>query len=308
MKFTNPLIRSWKPLLAFLLSLQLLTGCARCAKISHTPEPVSSVPTEKISTAADTTFTEDPTTETTEPQSELVELPIETEALTPSTAPANTEESTTDSTPAEPIPTETKPTAPTTTMPAVPSPSDPPHTHSWSSWKQIKAPSCSAAGEETRICVCGKSESREVKSLGHNWGTWKQSKAPTCAAAGTEERRCSRCGQSESRSVPATGIHTWKETEPTCTQDGVRTCTVCGKKETLTALGHNWVHHDEEWHYIDRIQCTCGAYFYSVKAWVEHGDSYPEDEQAYHSSYHNAEEKVVDAPARDICSRCGAVK
>ncbi len=42
-------------------------------------------------------------------------------------------------------------------------------------------------------------------ALGHNWGAWKQTKAPTAENAGVETRTCSRCGEEEIRSIPASG-------------------------------------------------------------------------------------------------------
>ena len=48
-----------------------------------------------------------------------------------------------------------------------------------------------------------------VSALGHSYGSYKQTKAPTCTASGSEERTCSRCGAKDSRSVSALG-HSYK--------------------------------------------------------------------------------------------------
>ena len=46
--------------------------------------------------------------------------------------------------------------------------------HSWGEWEITKEPTCTEAGEETRVCENDSShkETREVESLGHEWGEW----------------------------------------------------------------------------------------------------------------------------------------
>ena len=212
-----------------------------------------------------------------------------------STEPASTEPQPTKPKPTEPKPTEPRPTEPT----------NPPHTHSWSGWKQAKAPTCTSAGEETRTCSCGAKETRTVNALGHNWGNWTQTQAPSCGAAGTESRSCSRCGQTETRTVAATGNHSWTETAPTCTANGSKTCKVCGASETIAALGHDWVHHDEEGHWLAILTCRCGAVFHSEEEWYVHSNENWNNGCTGFSAY---SEWVVDKPAYDSCSRCGTVK
>ena len=65
-----------------------------------------------------------------------------------------------------------------------------PHEHSWSDWTVTKEATCTDAGEETRTCDCGESETREIDALNHDYVNGK----------------CSRCDdQLESRfeDVPA---------------------------------------------------------------------------------------------------------
>ena len=80
----------------------------------------------------------------------------------------------------------------------------------------------------------------------HTWGDWKETTAATCDKDGKETRTCTKCEESEERTVKAKG-HTpsaeAETVEPTCTEDGYTTgkCTVCGKvldKEVLPATGH----------------------------------------------------------------------
>lgn len=237
------------------------------------------------SNAADTTAVP---TESTEPPIEVTELPVPDTTVPQSSeagtepAPTETEKATdpqpTEPKPTAPAPTEPKPTEPAPTQPkptepapTQPKPTEPPHVHSWSAWQQTTAPTCGKAGEERRTCA--------------------------------------GCGATESRTVAATGQHSWKETAPTCTQEGVKTCDVCGRKETTPALGHDWVHQDETGHWQTLVTCYCGAQFYSVDEWVSHASASPDLDYANaHAGYEAHEIWVVDNPGRDICSRCGAVK
>ena len=277
---------------------------------NHTGED----PTNYESSEAGNSPVSESTHESTEAGTEATE-PTSTEAK-PSepkpTNPAPTEPKPTELKPTEPKPTEPKPTEPKPTEPAPtePKPTNPVHTHSWSGWNQSKAPTCTANGEEVRTCSCGAKETRPVNALGHNWSGWSQTKAPTCGAEGAEGRSCSRCGVSESRSVPATGAHSWNETAPTCTEAGSKTCKVCGKSESgSAALGHDWVHHDEEGHWVPILTCRCGAQFYTYDEWHAHMYSfYDTEEEGNHTGFECHEHWIVDKSAYDVCSRCGITK
>ena len=110
--------------------------------------------------------------------------------------------------------------------------------HSWGGWKQTKAASCTAGGEESRKCsVCGKTETRATSALGHSWGGWSVTKAATCISEGKETRTCSRDGAKETRSTPriAHSWGSWRTTrEAACDRTGVEEhrCSVCGTTET----------------------------------------------------------------------------
>ena len=70
-----------------------------------------------------------------------------------------------------------------------------------------------------------------VAALGHSWGAWVQTTAPTCTATGVETATCSRCLETKTQTVAATG-HSYSSvvTKPTETAQGYTTytCTVCG--------------------------------------------------------------------------------
>lgn len=123
-----------------------------------------------------------------------------------------------------------------------------------------------------------------IDALGHDF-TVKQSEMPaTCETAGTIVWKCSRCDETKTETIPATGHH-WTDngdnsthicvkgdateahsygewttvTEATCTTAGKKqhTCTVCGHVETqeIPATGHHWKDNGDGTH-----TCTkCGA-------------------------------------------------
>ena len=107
------------------------------------------------------------------------------------------------------------------------------HVHEWGEWTVTTAPTCTAEGEETRICELDAShtEKRSVAADpdAHEWGEWKETKAPTCTAEGEETRVCELdASHTEKRSVAVDpAAHEWgewKETKaPTCTAEGEET-------------------------------------------------------------------------------------
>jgi hypothetical protein len=60
----------------------------------------------------------------------------------------------------------------------------------------------------------------------HSWGEWTVKIGATCTNAGVEEHVCSKCGETETASIDASG-HTWKDA--TCTEP--KTCETCKTTE-----------------------------------------------------------------------------
>lgn len=139
--------------------------------------------------------------------------------------------------------------------------------------KEIKAATCTEAGEQVRLCIhCGaeNTATETIPALGHDFaGRYTQTKAPTCASDGVETATCSRCDAVDTKTIPATGAHEWEDgkckncgltqgqtpcenhtmeeqtgTPATCTTPGekVEKCSVCGMTITtpIAALGHDW--------------------------------------------------------------------
>ena len=84
---------------------------------------------------------------------------------------------------------------------------------------------------ETRSCACGETETRTIPATGHTFGDWTVTTPATCTADGVETRSCA-CGETETRAIPATG-HTfsdWTVTTPA-------TCTADGVETRSCACG-----------------------------------------------------------------------
>ena len=114
------------------------------------------------------------------------------------------------------------------------------------------APTCTAPGSYDLVTYCTRcgvvlnTEHHEEPALGHSWGSWAVTTPATCTAAGTETRTCSRCGETETRTIAALG-HDYQAviTPPTCTEQGytTHTCSRCGNSYVdnyVGALGHAW--------------------------------------------------------------------
>ena len=106
------------------------------------------------------------------------------------------------------------------------------HTHAFGDWTVTTPATCTADGVETRSCACGETETRTIPATGHTFGDWTVTTPATCTADGVETRSCA-CGETETRAIPATG-HTfgdWTVTTPA-------TCTADGvETRTCSACG-----------------------------------------------------------------------
>ncbi len=110
--------------------------------------------------------------------------------------------------------------------------------HSYGSWKQTKAPTCTEKGRGTRECYCGYIEDYDLAALGHTYQIAVT--APTCTEQGYTTHTCERCGDSYVDSyVDALG-HSWDEgvvtKEPTVDAEGEKTCTCARCGETKTEI------------------------------------------------------------------------
>ena len=117
--------------------------------------------------------------------------------------------------------------------------------HKFSEWKQVKAPTCGTAGQNQRICSCGKIETQFVAKLGHDL-EHHPAQAASCGQKGWEAYdTCKRCNYSTFKDYIVIGHVMGKPyyiVEPTCTTDGIRAqmCLNCHQvvESVIIARGH----------------------------------------------------------------------
>lgn len=109
--------------------------------------------------------------------------------------------------------------------------------HDSGTWETVKAPTCTEAGVEQRVCeVCGEVlETRGIAAKGHKDGEWVVTRQATCTEPGEKELHCATCGEViKTEAIPATGhaaTHVSAQ-DATCTERGVIehwACGTCGK-------------------------------------------------------------------------------
>ena len=87
----------------------------------------------------------------------------------------------------------------TETMPVIP------HVHSYKD--VVTAPTCTAKGYTTHTCACGDSYvDTYTDALGHAWDEGKVTKEPTETETGVKTLTCTRCGETKTEVIPATGV------------------------------------------------------------------------------------------------------
>ena len=146
---------------------------------STTISPLESRPTTGTATESTTVPAE------SESKPNVLDIPKETEAAKEPTVPLET------------VPSNES----METQPPATKPTEPPHTHSYTSTKV--AATCTSKGYTLHKCSCGSSyTSDETAALGHSWGNWTVVTQPTTQQEGKQTRTCSRCGATESQSIP----------------------------------------------------------------------------------------------------------
>ncbi len=92
------------------------------------------------------------------------------------------------------------PKAEPTSAPTTPEATEPAHTHHHIA--VTTPPSCITEGYTRYTCACGDGwVGDHTEMLGHNYSDWTTTKEPTTEAEGQQTRTCSRCGETETRSV-----------------------------------------------------------------------------------------------------------
>ena len=79
------------------------------------------------------------------------------------------------------------------------------HEHSYKD--VVTAPTCTAKGYTTHTCACGDSYvDTYTDALGHAWDNGKVTKEPTETETGVKTFTCTRCGETKTETIPATGV------------------------------------------------------------------------------------------------------
>ena len=101
------------------------------------------------------------------------------------------------------------------------------HTHSYKD--VVTAPTCTEKGYTTHTCACGDSYvDTYTDALGHAWDSGKVTKPATETEDGVKTFTCTRCGETKTEVIPATGVmdvtkmftdvsHSWAD-------DGIQYC------------------------------------------------------------------------------------
>ena len=101
------------------------------------------------------------------------------------------------------------------------------HEHSYDA--VVTAPTCTEKGYTTHTCACGDSYvDTYTDALGHAWDNGKVTKEPTETETGVKTFTCTRCGETKTETIPATGVmdvtkmftdvsHSWAD-------DGIQYC------------------------------------------------------------------------------------
>ena len=113
------------------------------------------------------------------------------------------------------------------------------HEHSYDA--VVTAPTCTAKGYTTHTCACGDSYvDTYVDALGHAWDNGKVTKPATETEDGVKTFTCTRCGETKTETIPATGVmdvtkmftdvsHSWAD-------DGIQYCVT---HQLMSGIGNN---------------------------------------------------------------------
>lgn len=140
--------------------------------------------------------------------------------------------------------------------------------HSWGEWTQTKAPTCTTAGEEQRVCNNDPThvETQVISASGHSWTESAEAEylvsAATCEKRAVYYKSCSACGAASTETFEHGELAAHKsETLPgkdaTCSAPGLTegsVCSVCGEilveQKEIPASAHS---------FVSNVCSVCGA-------------------------------------------------
>ncbi len=186
-----------------------------------------------------------------------------------------------------------------------------PTNHHYGKGVVTKAATCTAEGEMTYTCTCGKTHTEPIPMIDHDYAA--SVTAPTCTEMGYTTHTCTQCGTSYTDSYTSpTGHHygDGKETKaPTCTEEGEMTYTcTCGESYTkaIPTVAHKYT--------SKVIAPTCTEMGYTTHTCTRCGDNYADTYTA--PKGHTWDQgKTVTAPTlistgvlRQSCTVCGETR
>ena len=113
------------------------------------------------------------------------------------------------------------------------------HEHNYNA--VVTAPTCTEKGYTTHTCACGDSYvDTYTDALGHAWDNGKVTKPATETEDGVKTFTCTRCGETKTETIPATGVvdvtemftdvsHSWAD-------DGIQYCVT---HQLMSGIGNN---------------------------------------------------------------------
>ena len=111
-----------------------------------------------------------------------------------------------------------------------------------------------SAGDSKHKRVCSKCEYEETNS--HNWEEGNIIAEPTCVKEGSRQVTCKDCGAETSKSIPATGEHTYTDFSYIDEANHQKVCSMC-EEQTLSAhnLSSEW-QSDNLYHWTSCVECS----------------------------------------------------
>ena len=175
------------------------------------------------------------------------------------------------------------------------------HTHEYVD--KITIATCTKEGYTLHTCSCGDSYSdNKTTATGHSFGEWNTTKEPTPTAIGTAERKCSKCNETETKTLGRL-IENHKHNyvskitvSPTCKAEGKRTYSCfCGDtySESVASVEHQYSHK------ITNPTCTNEGY--TTYTCTVCGNTYRDN--FTHPTEHNW--KAATCTVEKTCLSCG---
>lgn len=168
--------------------------------------------------------------------------------------------------------------------------------HSYSAWKKT------SDSKHSRTC----SKCNLTKTASHDWENGKVLKEATCVDEGLRQVVCKDCGAETSKTIAATGEHTYSDYSYIDEAEHQKVCSVCNKQTTSKhTVSKNW-QHDIIYHWTSCADCG-GRIRHNEHTYTD-GCLEPCDDCGYvmDGGHKTTGEKLSDDSQHwEICTKCG---